>query len=130
MIIALLAGCFHGNINYTNKVEVIKNIEGKEVAVSGVIISRENNNCLLKNVYINNNKIKGKVKIRTKSEYEVLDELSSITPGRIYFIEQDEKYIEVKLFEPNKYYIKNYVNCESLKFDSVNNVYYIYTEDG
>jgi hypothetical protein len=64
-----------------------------------------------------------------EDEY-VLDESSSITQGRTYFIEQNEKYIEVKLFEPNKYYIKNYVNCESLKFDSVNNVYYIYTEDG
>ena len=77
MIIALILGYLYGNINYKNKVEYIKNIEGQEVHVSGVVINREESYYVLKNVYINNNKLKGKLKIKSRNEYEILEEMSS-----------------------------------------------------
>jgi len=77
MIIAFAVGYFRGNIDYKNKVEYIKDIEGEEVKLSGVVTIKEDTQYVLKNVYINGNKIKGKVRIRTNNEYKILEELSS-----------------------------------------------------
>lgn len=77
IIISFIIGYVHGNINYTRKVEYIKDIEGKEINVSGVVVEKEDNQYVLKNVYINDFKITNKVRIRSNYEYEILDELSS-----------------------------------------------------
>lgn len=77
MLIAIILGCLWGNINYNNKVKCIREVENQEISLSGVVISKESNQYLLKNVYIDNNKIKGKVKIKSKFDYKILEELSS-----------------------------------------------------
>jgi len=77
IIIAFFIGCLRGNVDYRSKVEYIKNIQGQEVNISGVVVTKEDNQYVLKNVYINGSRIKSKVKIRSNYEYEILDEMSS-----------------------------------------------------
>ena len=77
MLISFIFGYVYGNFYYEDKIQLIENIEGEEVSLSGVIIDKEENEYLIKNVYVNGKKLNGKVKIRSNNNYEVLEELSA-----------------------------------------------------
>lgn len=119
MTIALIMGYFHGNINYKSKVEFVENIEGQEVNISGVVITKEQSQYTLKNVYINEEKIRGKVRIRSNYEYEILEELSSKV-----ILELPERNMNFGGFDYRNYlYSKNIIAVgeELYKLEKTNN---------
>lgn len=77
MLFALILGHVYANIDYKNKYRYIFDIAGKEVSLSGIIVENDDNEYLIKNAYINGNKVRGKIKIRSTKQYKVLDEFSS-----------------------------------------------------
>lgn len=77
MLIALFFGYINANVDYSNKFNYINQYQGKEVQLNGVIISKETNEYLLKKVYIDGKRIKGKIKIKSNNEYKILEELSA-----------------------------------------------------
>lgn len=77
MLVSLLFGYMYANVDYINKFDCINRQQGKEVQVNGVIVSKEDNEYLLKNVYIDGEKVKGKIKVRSNNEYNILEEVSA-----------------------------------------------------
>lgn len=77
MLFALILGHVYANIDYKNKYRYILDIADKEVSLSGIIVENDDNEYLIKNAYINGNKVGGKIKIKSTNKYKVLDEFSS-----------------------------------------------------
>lgn len=117
MLLAFVFGNVYANIDYLIKTEYISQISNKEVKINGIIVDKEENEYLLKNVRIENKKIRGKVKIISDENYEILEELAACV-----VLELPNQSMNIGGFDYRQYlYSKNIVAvgkevCKETKF--------------
>lgn len=77
MMFSLIFGYIYANVDYKNKFNCIFDIAGKAVSLSGIIVEKDNNEYLIKNICIDGSRVNGKIKIKSINQYKVLDEFSA-----------------------------------------------------